>query len=80
MSRESRLAGDLDPPGAEDGVDAEGDEAESNDAQEEGAGEPYEPGNLPYFRPSANVARGQASKIVSNAFSPNCAIAAHMTW
>jgi len=33
-----------------------------------GPGEPcVAPGNLPYFRPNANVTRGQLSKIVSNA-------------
>jgi hypothetical protein len=30
------------------------------------------PGNLPYFRPNANVTRGQTSKIVANTFYPNC--------
>jgi hypothetical protein len=30
------------------------------------------PANLPYFRPSNNVTRGQASKIVANTFYPNC--------
>ncbi|HST04250.1 MAG TPA: S-layer homology domain-containing protein [Chloroflexia bacterium] len=37
-----------------------------------GAGEPCGPGNLPYFRPSANVTRGQTSKIVSSTFFPGC--------
>jgi hypothetical protein len=38
-----------------------------------GAGEPcVPPGNLPYFRPNANVTRGQAAKIVSNTFFPDC--------
>jgi len=37
-----------------------------------GTGEPCGPNNLPYFRPSANATRGQASKIVSNTFFPNC--------
>ncbi len=38
-----------------------------------GAGEPcIGPGNLPYFRPSANATRGQVSKIVANSFFPNC--------
>jgi hypothetical protein len=37
-----------------------------------GPGEPCGPTNRPYFRPAANVTRGQASKIVSNAFFPNC--------
>jgi hypothetical protein len=37
-----------------------------------GDGEPCGPDNLPYFRPSANATRGQASKIVSNTFFPNC--------
>ena len=32
-----------------------------------GTGEPCGPGNRPYFRPQANVTRGQAAKIVSNA-------------
>jgi hypothetical protein len=30
------------------------------------------PGNRPYFRPNADVTRGQTSKIVSNTFYPNC--------
>lgn len=30
------------------------------------------PGNLPYFRPSSTATRGQASKIVGNAFFPSC--------
>jgi hypothetical protein len=30
------------------------------------------PLNRPYFRPYNNVTRGQASKIVANAFFPNC--------
>jgi len=37
-----------------------------------GTGEPCGPNNLPYFRPSANATRGQASKIVSNTFFPAC--------
>jgi hypothetical protein len=37
-----------------------------------GVGEPCGSGNLPYFRPSANATRGQASKIVSNTFFPDC--------
>ncbi|HST04540.1 MAG TPA: S-layer homology domain-containing protein [Chloroflexia bacterium] len=37
-----------------------------------GVGEPCGPNNLPYFRPSANATRGQASKIVSNTFFPEC--------
>lgn len=32
-----------------------------------GAGEPCGGGNLPYFRPNANITRGQISKIVANA-------------
>jgi S-layer homology domain len=39
-----------------------------------GVGEPCGPLNLPYFRPGANATRGQASKIVSNTFFPNCLI------
>jgi hypothetical protein len=39
-----------------------------------GPGEPCGPTNRPYFRPRANVTRGQASKIVSNTFFPNCDI------
>jgi S-layer homology domain len=39
-----------------------------------GVGEPCGPLNLPYFRPGANATRGQASKIVSNTFFPNCMI------
>jgi hypothetical protein len=38
-----------------------------------GAAEPcVPPQNRPYFRPSNNVTRGQAAKIVSNTFFPNC--------
>jgi hypothetical protein len=37
-----------------------------------GAGEPCDGQNRPYFRPSNNVTRGQASKIVANTFFPNC--------
>ncbi len=38
-----------------------------------GVGEPcVDPGDLPYFRPGANATRGQASKIVSNTFFPEC--------
>lgn len=37
-----------------------------------GVGEPCGPGNLPYFRPSANATRGQTSKIVTNTFFPTC--------
>jgi hypothetical protein len=38
-----------------------------------GPGEPcIGPGNRPYFRPGANVTRGQSTKIVSNAFFPGC--------
>ena len=36
------------------------------------AGEPRDPNNLPYFRPGANATKGQASKIVSNTFVPEC--------
>jgi hypothetical protein len=34
--------------------------------------EPCDSENRPYFRPNNNVTRGQASKIVSNTFFPNC--------
>jgi hypothetical protein len=37
-----------------------------------GAGEPCQPGNRPYFRPNADVTRGQAAKIVANTFFPGC--------
>ncbi len=37
-----------------------------------GPGEPCRNGNLPYFRPSNQVTRGQASKIVANTFYPDC--------
>ncbi len=30
------------------------------------------PANLPYFRPGANVTRGQSTKIVGNTFFPDC--------
>ena len=36
-----------------------------------GVGEPCGPGNLPYFRPNANVTRGQLSKIDANAAGLN---------
>jgi S-layer homology domain len=39
-----------------------------------GNGEPCGPDNLPYFRPSASATRGQASKIVSNTFFPDCQV------
>jgi competence protein ComEC len=34
--------------------------------------EPCDDANRPYFRPFANVTRGQASKIVANTFYPGC--------
>ncbi|HYP39629.1 MAG TPA: kelch repeat-containing protein [Chloroflexia bacterium] len=37
-----------------------------------GTGEPCDDQNRPYFHPSNNVTRGQASKIVANTFFPNC--------
>ncbi|HST06219.1 MAG TPA: S-layer homology domain-containing protein [Chloroflexia bacterium] len=37
-----------------------------------GLGEPCGPTNGPYFRPAADVTRGQAAKIVSNTFFPSC--------
>ncbi|HKP52603.1 MAG TPA: SBBP repeat-containing protein [Chloroflexia bacterium] len=37
-----------------------------------GEGEPCDDANRPYFRPYNNVTRGQASKIVANAFFPDC--------
>jgi hypothetical protein len=37
-----------------------------------GAGEPCQAGNKPYFRPNADVTRGQAAKIVANTFFPGC--------
>jgi hypothetical protein len=37
-----------------------------------GPGEPCNPGNRPYFRPAANVTRGQTSKIVAETFFPEC--------
>jgi hypothetical protein len=37
-----------------------------------GVGEPCGPASRPYFRPGADVTRGQASKIVSNTFFPDC--------
>ena len=37
-----------------------------------GTGEPCGPDNLPYFRPFANVTRGQSSKIVALTFFPEC--------
>ena len=41
-----------------------------------GEGEPCDDQNRPYFRPFANVTRGQTSKIVANTFYPNCQIPA----
>jgi N-acetylneuraminic acid mutarotase len=37
-----------------------------------GEGEPCDDQNHPYFRPYNNVTRGQASKIVTNTFYPDC--------
>lgn len=37
-----------------------------------GPGEPCGGGNLPYFRPGSNGSRAQVSKIVANAFFPQC--------
>ena len=37
-----------------------------------GPGEPCNAGNRGYFRPGADVTRGQASKIVGNTFFPDC--------
>jgi hypothetical protein len=38
-----------------------------------GPGEPcLPPDDLPYFRPGNNISRGQAAKIVTNTFFPNC--------
>ncbi|MEO8285580.1 MAG: S-layer homology domain-containing protein [Chloroflexota bacterium] len=37
-----------------------------------GPGEPCGVGNKPYFRPANNATRGQVSKIVGNAFFPDC--------
>ncbi len=37
-----------------------------------GPGEPCDSQNRPYFRPNNPVTRGQAAKIVSNTFFPNC--------
>ncbi|HKP51047.1 MAG TPA: SBBP repeat-containing protein [Chloroflexia bacterium] len=37
-----------------------------------GESEPCDDENRPYFRPFANVTRGQASKIVANTFFPGC--------
>ena len=34
--------------------------------------EPCDAENRPYFRPNADVTRGQAAKIVANTFFPNC--------
>lgn len=39
-----------------------------------GPGEPCGAGNLPYFRPGANVSRGQTAKIVSSTFFPACQV------
>lgn len=36
------------------------------------ASEPCLPFNRPYFRPNANITRGQAAKIVANTFHPKC--------
>jgi hypothetical protein len=37
-----------------------------------GPGEPCNDANQPYFRPGASVTRGQAAKIASTVFFPNC--------
>lgn len=39
-----------------------------------GPGEPCRTGNKPYFRPSNSITRGQAAKIISNTFFPNCVV------
>ncbi len=39
-----------------------------------GPGEPCIPPGKPYFRPGANVTRGQSAKIVSNTFFPGCVV------
>jgi hypothetical protein len=41
-----------------------------------GPGEPCIPPGKPYFRPGANVTRGQSAKIVSNTFFPGCVVQA----
>lgn len=41
-----------------------------------GPGEPCIPPGRPYFRPGANVTRGQSAKIVSNTFFPGCVVQA----
>ncbi|HEX8219096.1 MAG TPA: S-layer homology domain-containing protein, partial [Chloroflexia bacterium] len=40
---------------------------------------PCDGSNRPYFRPSNNVTRGQAAKIVANTFFPNCQTPARPT-
>jgi hypothetical protein len=37
-----------------------------------GPGEPCDPQTRPYFRPFADVTRGQTTKIIASAFFPNC--------
>jgi len=37
-----------------------------------GGGEPCDEYNRPYYRPAANVSRGQTAKIVSSTFFPDC--------
>jgi hypothetical protein len=37
-----------------------------------GVREPCDEYNRPYYRPAANVSRGQTAKIVSNTFFPDC--------
>ncbi len=39
-----------------------------------GPGEPCDSAHRPYFRPYANVTRGQGAKIVANTFSPDCEV------
>jgi carboxypeptidase T len=41
-----------------------------------GSGEPCDDQDRPYFRPNNNVTRGQAARIVTNTFFPNCQIPA----
>jgi hypothetical protein len=81
----SNAAGFSDPPGAQmfedvlpgstfyDYVQRLASRGILNGYQCGGAAEPcVPPANLPYFRPGANVTRGQSAKIVSNTFFPDC--------
>ncbi len=54
------------------GMYGAGAEAQKAQGVSSNAGGCVPPGNKPYFIPGNNATRGQTSKIVANAFFPNC--------